>query len=149
MLRARSRLVESFTHILRSDPAVDSGCDDFEAKWEVYLDGAGDPPLKPGEKPAVWTLRILGTKEQVRLSEYSSRASDDRHKLSGLIAAAFGIGLVSVEGLLDADGKALSVIHTDDDGLPIVANQFIDNLEPSWVFELGGRVIARMNANPK
>jgi hypothetical protein len=66
-----------------------------------------------------------------------------------MIAAAFALGLRGVDGLCDEMGKKIELLHRDDRGLAVVDDKFLDHLESSWVFELGGRVLARMNASPK
>jgi hypothetical protein len=91
-------LVKPYEVISQFDPAVDRDAPEFEHKWEMYLDGKDEPPLKPGAKAAVFRLRHLGELERKVLRKYASGGEVTEEFLD----AAAALALV---GYVRADGK--------------------------------------------
>ena len=146
-------LVEEYTYICRQDDAVQQDAPDFDLKWQQYLDGQGPPPLIPGAKPTVFKLRHLNTLARGRLMRYLARANEDRSLFWDAAFAAFNLAVVGVEGLLDAEGKPVKLqFDFDDEGphkVPVLHADSVEQFDISWVYEVGDRVIKRLNPDPK
>ena len=134
MIKSQSALTGEYTYISRLDDALDTEAPDFDARWQQYLDGAADAPLKAGSSPTVFSLRHLKAGEFNQLVRENANGFD-------LAKAA----IVGSSGSPLPDGFVIKVGKNGD-------GSNIDKApSPLWpVFtEIGGRVIARMSPSPK
>lgn len=91
-------LVKDYEVISQFDPAVDRDVPEFAHRWEMYLDGKDEPPLKPGATPAKFRLRHLGDLERKVLRKHFSSGEVTEEALD---AAA----LLAIVGYTRADGQ--------------------------------------------
>src|SRR5687768_10380873 len=96
-------LVSDWEYVSRFDEAVDHDVPDFDDAWRQYLDGAKEPPLKPGVEPTMFKLRHVTSTERVYLFELYQGEE------KGLMLAAAAMALVGVRGLKDEQGKPIEV----------------------------------------
>jgi hypothetical protein len=135
MIKSQSNLVGEYTYICRLDDALDAEAEDFDLRWQQYLDGAADAPIKPGAKPTIFRLRHL-------------RAGDVDYLLrkGGSSFLAAKLAVVAIDGA-PIDGFALKLVEED--------GRKVANLDdaPASLFialaDVGGRVIARSSPSPK
>lgn len=142
-------LVEEYDYICQSDDAVHQADPEFAQKWEQYLDGQIPPPLVPGGKPTKFRLRHLNSFAQAQLARYIGQAQEDSSRWPEALAAAFSLGIVSVENYPGRDGKPLRVKVISSDGVPTMSPDMAGEFELDTVLEVGGRVLARMAPGPK
>jgi hypothetical protein len=134
MLRGQTNLVGEYTYVCKSDDALDLDAPDFDARWEQYLEGVADAPLKAGGTPTVFHLRHLKAGEVSRiLREDDVALGLARASLVGVTGAPLGDYRFALVG---KDKKSANV----DDA-------------PAWAlryfYELGGRVLERLNPSAK
>ncbi len=144
-------LVEDYTYICQEDDAVHRDHPEFAQKWEHYLDG-GEPPLIPGGKPTVFTLRHLNTAAKDMLMPYVSQATDDPTFMTRALTVAFQLGVKAVENYTAKDGRPLAIKAAVDDGfnrVPFMSSDSFNEFEIETVMEVGARVLQRMNPGPK
>jgi hypothetical protein len=145
MIRSHT-LVENYDYVSRYDEAVDRDLPDFDEKWRLYLDGAGEPPIKAGEKPTKFQLRHVSSTERIYLYELY------QHEEKGLMLAAAAMALVGVTGLDDGSGKPITVKqeHTDVGPLRIrhASKETMDRLPVDVLLELGAVVVERLRLRP-
>jgi hypothetical protein len=145
MIRSHT-LVDDYQYISRFDEAVDSSLADFEDRWRQYMDGAAEPPLKPGIEPARFTLRHVTNTERVYLLEMAQ--GDEK----GLMIGAASIALVEAKGVEGPDGKPLKVARDFTEYGPHKiqhANKAtMDALPVDVLLELGAVAVERMRLRP-
>ena len=144
MIRRSHTLVKPYEVVSRQDDALDKDAPDFDLRWDQYLDGAGDPPLKPGAKPATFKLRHLKATERDRLAGLDGDAAR-------LCYAACALALMSVDGLVDEDGKPIKIRHDIDKdlhALQVVSRESMDLLGQALCVELGATALRRSSPRP-
>jgi hypothetical protein len=145
MIRSNT-LVQDYEYISRFDEAVDSGREDFEHAWKLYLDGAGDCPLKAGVEPTRFKLRHITSSERVYLLELHSNGEH------GLMVAAAAMALVGAKNLSDGEGKPAQVAREVTEVGPLkiahATKASVDLLPPDVILELGSVVLDRMRLRP-
>ena len=91
------------------DPALDSTLPIFADAFRRYLEGYDlallEALVRPGDKPTIWTITGLSRAQML----HCQAITVDAHR-EDLIAS---FGLISVENLQDAEGRTLSLKHTD------------------------------------
>lgn len=156
-------LVEDYSYICLLDDAVDApalppDADEaatklwgeqmaaFQEKWRLYLDGAGEPPLKPGVEPARFTLRNLSNVERTYLLELQQLGE------KGVAISATSIALVAVKGYTGRDGKPIVVTHdVSTYGLHRIrhaSEATINAMDIGAVMDIGHSVLQRMRLRP-
>lgn len=140
-------LVEPYEYVSVHDAAVDSDAPDFEERWRLYLDGAGEPPLKPGAEPVRYQLRHVTNTER----GYLMKLGRDADGSAPLAAAA--IALVGMSGAKDGEGKPLGVeFDFTQYGLFRIkhaSQATLDRLGGLEVlYDIGGAVFHRMSLRP-
>lgn len=92
-------LVDDYELVSQFDPAIDRGADEFEQKWKQYTDGLGEPPLRPGAKPATFRLRHLDDVDRKILRKLlTANGGDVSNELLDAAAALAIIGFTTAEG---------------------------------------------------
>lgn len=144
MIKKTNTLVADFKYISVFDSAVDSSGEDFAERWQRYLDGMEEPPLKPGETPTVFTLKHLSSLEIKRLIE-----QEEKHGKEATTVAACAIGLVAAENW--TDGKSHTFVREMDTSwiypVSIVKSEEMAKLPHEVMTDLGGRIV--MAASPR
>jgi hypothetical protein len=112
--RVTNSLVEPYQYISRHDEAVAKDDDDFEHKWELYLDGKAPPPIRAGGKPTIWHFRPLSPRQRMRVI--------DRGGIEGA-ALSLSLSLIRVENLEDDKGRAIKLEYTHEDGMRVVSEE--------------------------
>ena len=140
MIRSTNTLVENYTYVSKLDEAVDTDCDEFKHKWELYLDGKADPPLRPGGKPTVWHLQHLSLRK--------------RAKLNGMAPTEFAVlatamALVKAEGWVDMAGKPIEVEHQYEDGVRVTSEKTLEVMGDALCGDIAMRVIRSFNPSPR
>lgn len=139
-------LVDNYEVICQSDDAVDLDAPDFEMKWKLYRDGAGEPPLKPGAQPTRFHLRHVTNTERVYLLELSHGEE------KGLLLATAAMALVGAKGLEDANGKPVEVKREFTEIGPLriqhASKDTMDVLPVNVLLELGQVALDRMRLRP-
>jgi len=162
MLRPANTLVTSYTFVSPLDPALDTEAEEelpdgtkkrtFPDRWQRYLDGTGECPVRAGEKPTVFTLRHLRTAERALLDRYVARAVSDSSESLAACIAAFAVALESVENLSDAEGKAVKAeFDVDTNGIypvRIASQKTLDAVGHDVAVSVGRRVIERLSLGP-
>ena len=142
MLKKTNRLVGNFEYICRHDSAVDDTVEDFEHKWQLYLDGQGPPPLKSGEQPTTLLLKHLSSVELERVFEYATQGG------AACAMAACAVGLVGAKNL---DGKDRTFERERDDQgfykIEVVKKDELDAFDIAALVDIGGRIV--MAATPR
>lgn len=139
-------LVENYEVVSRFDEAVDADAPEFEHKWKLYRDGAGDLPLKAGVSATRFQMRHVTSTERVYLLELYQ--GEER----GLMLAAAAIALVGAKGLEDASGKPVEVRRAFTDIGPLriqhASKETMDALPVDVLLELGSVALDRMRPRP-
>jgi hypothetical protein len=138
-------LVEDYQYISKSDDAVDADAADFDEKWRLYQEGKGDPPLKAGKEPTVFTMQHLRSVRDKKLLHSES----GKHGAGGALITACLLSLKSADNLRDESGKLVKLEQELNDGVWCCAQESVDLLGLDLVLELGGVALSRMNASPK
>lgn len=154
MLRPQSALVGEYTYVSAFDDALDrpqppgDDADEdaqkayqkalaaFGERWQQYLDGAAEAPLKADAKPTLFHLRQLKASEANELVRANANGFDlARRALVGISGHAIpGWKFARAK---DADGREAANVDDAPDWLwPVLA-------------EVGGRVLARMHPSGK
>ncbi len=149
LVRKTVTLVDDYEYICSQDQALHKEDPEFGDKWQKYLDGTAPAPVIPGASPTKFTLRHLSTVSRGRLLKYLARAEVDSSEWPAAAIAAFALGVKDVDGYQGRDGKQLKLQRSMDDGVPILASESINEFEMDVVLEVGGRVMARLNPDPK
>lgn len=147
-IRRTNTLLEPYTVISKTDDALDVDAADFEARWEQYLDGKGEPPLRVGAEPALFTLRHFRARDTDHLSPFMVATQRDSDESLRSCFAACLLALEKAENAWDDKG-AIKVEHTIKDGIRVVSDATLDRLGMSLCWELGARALARLNLSPK
>ena len=127
-------LVEPFEYISLHDSAMDTECENFADEFTKYREGAIDaPPLKPGEKPAVWTLAPI-VDAQLKAMLDGVREEHGRAAWAVMTAAS---GIKAVSGIEGADGKPLRIRHEFQNGFPTVVREQLNLIGAEILNELG------------
>jgi len=129
MLRTQTSLTGEYTYVSRYDDALDSDAPDFELRWQQYLDGTAEAPIKAGASPTVFHLRHL------KAGEFNALLRSDANGFDLARAALIGVSGAPIPGWKFAmTGRDRKTPNIDDAPTSLYA-----------VFmELGSRVIARM-----
>jgi hypothetical protein len=145
MIRSHT-LVDNYEYVSRFDEAVDHDVPEFEHKWKLYADGAGEPPLKPGAQPTRFTLRHVTSTERMYL--YEMFQGEEK----GLMLAAAAMALVGAKGLEDAAGKPIEVSKEFTDIGPLriqhASKTTLDALPVDVLLELGAVAVERLRLRP-
>lgn len=149
-------LTRETTWIYSGDPALDAPPENAPKKaaqaWADRLKvarqtGQWDGLLKAGQKPTLFTVRIIpGTPWRALMDSYHSGKRGPA-ELSALVAR---LALVGVMHLQDADGNDVDVKFTDVAGLGSIADQkvvdVLDGYSPDIIGELSQFVMERQTA---
>lgn len=135
MIRPQSPLVDEYTYVSLFDDALDREAPDFAQRWQEYLDGTAEPPIKAGGTPTVFHLRHLRAKEMNELMRAGANGYDLARR------AITGISGQQVDGYKFALVKEGDHKVANLDAAP-------DLLWPVFT-EVGGRVLARATPSGK
>lgn len=134
MIKLQATLNDDYSYISPLDDALDTDAEDFEDQWKRYEDGQGEPPLKQGCKPTIWTLSpIVDATLRAKLTDV---VSADGSRTAAVAWAAHA--LKSVSGLTDADGKPYRLRFTvDADGYRSVAREQLNEIGLPVLLDMG------------
>lgn len=150
-------LARDYEHIYSRDPALDMDSEENRERYRRALETSnGDElPLRPGQKPARWTLTHLRGKPRRVMQSFLQRTTSGKGISMEALYVACQLGLTGVSGLVDESGKSIPVHLVDDPetGVRVVAEasmQILDAIDDgALVNELGLRVITRLFPDPK
>lgn len=127
-------LSEPFEYISLHDSAMDTEAEGFADEFQKYREGTIDaPPLKPGEKPTIWTLAPIA---DARLKAMLDGVREEHGRAAwAVMTAAFGIK--SVSNLADHEGKPFRIQHDYQDGFPKVISDQLNAIGAEVLNELG------------
>lgn len=140
MIRASHSLTGPYTYVSKLDEAIDKDAPDFELKWEQYLDGQGDPPLRAGATPTVFTLKHLSMRQRAKLSAFTPAESV-------VVAAAMAID--KAKDWQDATGKPLKVSHQMEDDDRVASETTLELLGAELVGDIAMRVFRSLSPPPR
>lgn len=126
-----------FEYISIHDEAVDQEAEDFADKWKAYREGQGEPPLKNGITPTVWTLRQIN---DARLTA-NLRGVNEAHGSQAFAVAIAAVSLQRVSGLNDSKGKPYKLKFVMEDGYRVVCEDQLNEIGANALVELGQVVI--------
>lgn len=144
MIKPSNTLVSEYRYISILDSAVDSDGDGFPEKWQRYLDGMDEPPLKAGEVPTIFTLRHLTSVEIQRVREQVKKNGEE-----AMAVTACALGLVAAENWTEGKSHVFGR-ETDTSWLhpmSVVKYSEMALLPPALMTDIGGRVL--MAAAPR
>ena len=148
MINAHNTIVEDYEYISRHDDALDSGNPAFEDKWQKYLDGVGQVPLRDGHAPTKFKMRHIQTSQKAQISEHMSKAAEDNSLWQKACYEAARIALVDCSGLVDVDGSDFKIKRVRVDGVSKVSEETINKLPYEVLIELGAVAISKMAPRP-
>lgn len=143
---------EPYQYISRQDPAVDTDDPDFDAKWQVYLDGKGEPPLRPGQKPTVFVLRPLRTYARNALAKVCSDSrKGDMYSDAAPFVAACALSLMGIENFRDGAGNQINVVseYDEKERVHVLSEKSLDAIGQDVAIEIGIEVMRRTYGAPK
>ena len=126
-------LMGEFTHILSTDPALDTEAEGFVDAYKRFQETGEPPPIKNGMKPTVFTLEHVTDAE--KLAEIHGKL--ERY---GTQAYAIELGcyaLKGVSGLKDNAGQDFALKFELVDGFRKVCKDHRDAMGPELLKELG------------
>lgn len=121
-----------FTHISVADPALDRDAEDFESKWEQYMETGSMPPLKDGEEPTVFKLKPI---EDAEL-DAKIRGKIDGTGIAWAVETAC-YSLKAIDNLRDHNGKKFELKFESVDGFRKVCREHRNLLGRELLAELG------------
>lgn len=139
-----NQLVADYEYVCKQDDAVDSSGEEFEEKWQRYLDGLEQPPLKPGHKPTVFTLRQLRAPQKAKLSRLFG---DDDRRIE-LCYTACALAVVKAENLMDAEGKYVELSHVREGGVEVLDVDSMEIIGFEIAIEIGALALSRSTPRP-
>ena len=144
MIRSSHTLVGDYEFISKYDDAVDTEAADFEHRWQLYVDGADKPPLKPDAEPTYIKLRHLKDSERIAAFELGERDG-------GALLLVARMALLGVRGF-EIDGKPyepkFGTIRYAGDKYRAVTRESLDELPGQIQLEIGTVALARSNLRP-
>lgn len=149
MMSETNTLVDPYELISQFDPAVDRGGEDFDQAWRLYLDGQGEPPIKPNAKPAKFRLRHLDDVDRKILRKMLHASGNE--PTSELFDAAAALALI---GYTDPNGKDIKLsFATERYALFDASHVSADSiralrLPDNTLTDIGGAVLARTFTRP-
>lgn len=143
MIKKTNTLVADFHYVSPYDAAVDETVEDFKGRWQQYLDGLADPPLKPGVVPTTFVLKHLGAVEIEWVQDVGAKRGSQAAFL-----VACDLGLKAAKNW--EDGKDYVFLREKADWihpLSVLAPVELDKLSGELRADIGIRVL--MAANPR
>lgn len=148
MIKLNATLVDDYEYVSRNDDAVDSDAADFDERWQKYMDGMGECPVKHGCEPSRFTMRHIGSLQKASLSEHLSRAAEDASQWQSACFEVARVALVGCKGLKDLDGSDFKVKRHKVDGIMRVSEETLNKLPYELLIELGAVAISKMAPRP-
>lgn len=143
-LRLKSAtLNEPFEYISLRDDALDGEADDFDEAYQRFREGGPMPPIKEGMHPTIWTLRpMTDTRLIAKLSGIL-----ERDGYSAWYIGTAAVGVVSVTGCEDEDGKPFKLKRTRIGGWESLTHEVQDAIGAPLLIELGQAIITHKSPN--
>lgn len=142
-LQKTATLVEPFEFISKKDDALDRDAKDFKDRWDRYKDGLGDPPIKEGMKPTVFTLKPVARDAGLD-AKLDGVLNNDGNAMWCLTAAAFGIA--GWRNLIDPDtDEELEFETVRAHGYDCITKALQDKLTKPLLIEIGNAVLLHNN----
>lgn len=142
--RVSNTLVENYQYISKYDEAVDKDDTDFDDKWERYLDGQAEPPLRGSGQPTVWHFRHLTPRQRAKVMSMPHQEG---------AFAALAMSLTKVDNFTDEKGRAIKVEHVFEDGIRVASEKTLQQIHDAGgndlLFDLVNRVSKAMFPDPK
>lgn len=149
MIKRRTSVIGEYEYVSQFDEAVDRSIDDFDERWGRYLDGADEPPLKPGSTPTIFRLRALGAREVDAVQS----VTDDGDR--AVLGAAFLLGAVGAKNWSRPGDSITFRRETSKIGMNTVSIVDMDALgdidgvsAQAVMLDVGARVIRSMVPSP-
>ena len=133
-------LMGEFTHILSRDPALDTEAEGFAEAYEQFLEHGTMPPLKPGEDPTIFTLKLVSDAEL----DAKIRGKLDNVGSAWSVETA-SYCLRSIKNLRDEDGNEFVLKFERVDGFEKVCREHRNLLGREILAELGSICIGRQS----
>lgn len=145
MIKKTNTLVSDFHFVSKQDDAVDASAADFEERWQRYLDGMADPPLKPGETPTTFVLKHLTSTELDAVRDLAVRSGG-----FASVLAACALGLKAAKNWEDGKDYAFRRETSRDLITPVevVVAEDLNKLDGDVRLEIGSRVLAAATPRP-
>lgn len=149
-LKINSALTGTFDYVSETDPAVDTGIENFEEQWDKYRSGElKEPPLKAGKEPTIWKIRYLRPSHMSKLAPYLIKATKQDEWAMPASWAVTAVALSGVDNAKDELGHNVKVMfEKDDDGEQIVSKEFMEALGFELITEISGVALERRTLSP-
>ena len=145
MIKKTNTLVADYHFISRQDSAVNTDGEDFEQKWQQYLDGMEEPPLRVGEQPTIFILKHLSSTDLDLVREVGMQTSAHAAML-----LACAIGLKGAKNWLDGKDHTFrrDVVNDLVTPVEVVVKDELDKLDGEVRIEIGQRVLQAATPRP-
>jgi hypothetical protein len=134
-------LMGEFTHILSTDPALDTEAKDFKDAFKRFQEDGTLPPLKNGLEPTVFTLAKLTDTE--KLAEITGVLERVGQEAWAVELACYS--LKSISNLKDPNGEDFKLDFETVGGFRKVCKEHRDMMGPQVLKELGLIVLSKQS----